>query len=620
MNFIKAENLSKAYGDKTLFEDITFKLNRYEKVGLIAKNGTGKTTLLNIITGGDIADSGSLFVSDEISIGYLPQEPFIELGYSVMDTVLDSEGDSAKAFRIYQNAAESEDAEKMQQASVLMDKYDAWGFEQEIKIILDKLQLYDMEREAATMSGGEKKRIALAKILIKRPNLLILDEPTNHLDFEMIAWLEDYIAKMKVTVLLVTHDRYFLDKICNKILEIDHTELFEYTGNYKYFLHKREDRIEQFIKESEDVKRELKKESEWAKRMPKARGTKAKYRLENYERLKTLSAQKRDDSALSINVKTKRLGKKIIDVYGISKSFGDKVLIEDFSYKFSQFQKAAIVGNNGTGKSTLLRMFTQELKPDKGSVDVGETVTFGFYTQEGLKFGADDKVIDAITNVAEKIETKDGSYLSAAVFLEYFLFPRYMHYSFISGLSGGEKKRLYLLTVLMKNPNFLVLDEPTNDLDIATLEVLESYLKQFKGNVLVVSHDRYFTDEVADTLFVLDDTGRVGQFPGKYSDYLRKLKAERAKSTAGSKKKPSKNKESSKSSNSKMTYKEKKEFEAVEKNIEAMTVEKEQIETELSGGELDVEDIPGKSKRLSELNENIDEAEFRWLELSEKEM
>ena len=618
MNYIKAEQLTKAYGDKTLFEDINFTLNKYDKAALIARNGAGKTTLLSIITGTDIADSGLIFLRDGISVGHLPQEPKVKSGLSVLDTVLDSEGQLAGTLKRYHEALESGNAEALQKTSAEMDLHEAWNFEQEIKIILDKLKIYDLKREAATMSGGEKKRIALAKVLIKKPDLLILDEPTNHLDFQMIEWLEDYILGMKVTLLLVTHDRYFLDQVCDMILEIDHTEMFEYKGNYRFFLKKREERIVKFLKQSEDVKRELKKEADWANRMPKARGTKAKYRIDNYKRLKELASKKRNEDSVSIKIKPKRLGKKIIDVYNISKSFGDKNIIEDFSYKFSRFQKVAIVGNNGTGKSTLLNMFTGELAADTGNVDTGETVVFGFYKQDGLNFNENDKVIDAVTEIAEKIQAPDGAFLTAAVFLEYFLFPRYMHHSHIYTLSGGERKRLYLLTVLMKNPNFLVLDEPTNDLDITTLEVLEAYLKDFQGNLLVVSHDRYFTDEVADTLFVLDESGRVGQFPGKYSDYLKEKKKELA-AASEKLKKPLVQSQTNTAKKDKMSYKEKQEFETLEAELENMTNEKEEIEKELSSGELDANDITEKSQRLSSLNEIIDEKEFRWLELSEKE-
>jgi len=619
MNFLRAEHLTKAYGDKLLFEDIAFSLNQYEKVALIACNGAGKSTLLRIIMRQDIADAGDLYIRDDISIGFLPQEPMVKEGHTVLDAVLDSEGEAVRTVKNYRTALASGDAKAVEKASAAMDDKACWNYEQEIQIVLDKLKIFDLNRKASTMSGGEKKRIALAKVLLKKPDLMILDEPTNHLDFRMIEWLEDYIADLKITLLVVTHDRFFLNRVCNSIWEIDEGDMYEYKGDYKDFLIKREERIELFLKQSRDLSRELKKEEEWAKTQPKARGTKAKYRIENYKRLKELAARKRNNSKLSINIKTKRLGKKIADVYSISKSFDGNPIVEDFSYKFSRFQKAAIVGDNGTGKSTLLNMLTGILPPDSGTVDIGETVVFGYYRQDGLSFSDDSKVIDVITDIAETIQTSDGNYLTAAAFLEHFLFLRHTHYRFVHTLSGGEKKRLYLLSVLMKNPNFLVLDEPTNDLDIMTLEVLEEYLKVFAGNLLVVSHDRYFTDEVADTLFVLDGTPQIKQFPGKYSDYLKEIKEREAKEKeqANVSKSPKKN-TSSASNKQKLSYKEKTEFEELEHELEKLNAEKAEIEKMLSEATVDAEEITKKSKRLSELNEMIDTKEFRWLELSEK--
>jgi ABC transport system ATP-binding/permease protein len=619
MNFLRAEHLTKAYGDKLLFEDIAFSLNQYEKVALIARNGAGKSTLLRIIMGQDIADAGDLYIRDDISIGFLPQEPVVKEGHTVLDAVLDSEGEAVHTVKNYRTALASGDAKAVETASAAMDDKACWNYEQEIQIVLDKLKIFDLNRKASTMSGGEKKRIALAKVLLKKPDLMILDEPTNHLDFRMIEWLEDYIADLKITLLVVTHDRFFLNRVCNVIWEIDEGDMYEYKGDYKDFLIKREERIELFLKQSRDLSRELKKEEEWAKTQPKARGTKAKYRIENYKRLKELAARKRNNSKLSINIKTKRLGKKIADVYSISKSFDGNPIVEDFSYKFSRFQKAAIVGDNGTGKSTLLNMLTGILPPDSGTVDIGETVVFGYYRQDGLSFSDDSKVIDVITDIAETIQTSDGNYLTAAAFLEHFLFPRHTHFRFVHTLSGGEKKRLYLLSVLMKNPNFLILDEPTNDLDIMTLEVLEEYLKVFAGNLLVVSHDRYFTDEVADTLFVLDGTPQIKQFPGKYSDYLKEIKTKEAKEKeeASALKLPKKNTPSA-SNKQKLSYKEKTEFEELEHELEKLNAEKAEIEQMLSEATVDAEEITKKSKRLSELNEMIDTKEFRWLELSEK--
>lgn len=620
MNYLKAESLSKSYGDKLLFEGVDFSLNRHDKVALIARNGAGKSTLLRIIIGEDIADSGELYLRDDISVAYLPQEPVTRENDSVWEAVLDSESNAAQTVKRYRDALDSGEVKAIEKASAAMDDENFWNYEQEIRIVLDKLKIFDLNCKLSGMSGGEKKRVALAKVLLRKPDFMILDEPTNHLDFRMIEWLEDYISDLNISLLVVTHDRFFLNRVCDVIWELDEGDIYEYKGDYKHFRRKREERIELFLKQHRDANRALKKEEAWVKTQPKARGTKAKYRIENYERLKQLAAQKRDTSKLSINVKTVRLGKKIADLYSVSKAFAGKPITDDFSYKFSRFQKAAVVGDNGTGKTTFLNLITGDLEPDSGYVDIGETVVFGYYRQTGLNFSDDAKVIDVITDIAESIQTADGNYLTAAAFLEHFLFPRHTHHRYVQTLSGGEKKRLYLLSVLMKNPNFLILDEPTNDLDIMTLEVLEDYLNAFRGNLLIVSHDRYFTDEVADTLFVLDESSEVKQFAGPYSDYLKEIKKQDAekKQRDNKAKSDATKKSGSPRRKQKLSYNEKRELEFLEKELEELNNEKQSIEELLSGAETEPDEIAKKSKRLSVIKDLIDEKEYRWLALSEK--
>ncbi len=616
MNYIKGTNLTKAYGDKTLFKDIEFTLNQYDKTALIARNGSGKSTLLRIITGGDIPDAGELYIRDGISVGFLPQEPVMDNNQRVWDVILNSDAELTAVVKEYRNALKSGDAEKTERASALMDEKNAWNFEQEIKIVLDKLNIFDLEKPIGQMSGGEKKRVALAGALLQKPDLLILDEPTNHLDFKMTEWLENYISNLKITLLLVTHDRYFLNRVCNNIWELDKGKMYEYEGNFNFFLKKRQERIELFEKHQQDLKREIKKEAEWAGRQPKARGTKAKFRLDNLDALKEKVVNNREKD-VNINIKVRRLGKKIIDIYGISKQYDGNSLISNFSYKFSRFQKAAIVGDNGTGKTTFLNLITNNLAPDKGHVDIGETVVFGYYKQDGLNFSDEDTVLETVNKIADSIQLEDSNFISAAAFLEYFLFPRHTHHRKVSTLSGGEKKRLYLLTVLMQNPNFLILDEPSNDLDIMTLDILENYLKQFKGNVLVVSHDRYFTDKVADSLFLLDGEGNIKQFAGKYSEYI-EIEKQKLKEVSKKKQVSQPIKSQNTRTNKKMTYKEKVEFEQLENEIEKLTQEKSEIEKFLSSPETALDKIAEKSKNLAEINDLLDEKEYRWLELSEK--
>ena len=614
---LKVENLSKAYGNKTLFETVSFVINEKEKVALIAKNGTGKTSLLNIITGKDIADAGKFNLKNRISSGFLEQEPEFNNSGTLIEQVLNSSDKVAVAVKIYEKAVSSEDPELIQKAADEMDRLEAWDFEREVKTVLTKLKLNNFDKSVQILSGGQKKRLALAVAILNKPDFLILDEPTNHLDFEMIEWLEDYISKSSLTLLLVTHDRYFLDRVCNVILEIDDEKVFKYKGNYDYFLRKRKERIENTQAEISKAKSLLKSESKWMNSQPQARATKAKSRIDNFYKLQEKAGKRIDEKTFDIEIEGKRLGKKLIDLYNISKAFGKLKIIDDFSYKFSKGEKIGIFGNNGVGKSTFLNLITGAIPTDKGRIEQGSTVSIGYFKQSSIdKEKEDIRLIDYIKNIAEVVTLGKNREMSAAQFAEYFLFPRSMHYNYLSQLSGGEKRRLYLLSILMKNPNFLILDEPTNDLDIMTLAVLEDYLNKFAGAVLFVSHDRFFIDTVADTLFVFTGDGKIKKFPGNYSDYHHYI-SEKNKETEKNTEKVQKLKP--KLSNSqKLSYKEKKEFEELEKELEILNKEKDNIDIYLQSGNYDAEELEKKSKRLPELEKIIDKKELRWLELSEK--
>ncbi len=617
-NYLHIENLTKSFGEKPLFEDITFDINKYEKVALIAKNGTGKSTLINIISGKDIADSGKIVINKKISVGFLPQEPIFDGSKTVIEQVFTSSDKIISAVKEYEKAMDSEDSKRIEEAVGKMDLLEAWDYESNIKQILNKLKIFDLNQPVSELSGGQKKRLSLANTLINNPDFLILDEPTNHLDYEMIEYLEEYLTKSHITLFIVTHDRYFLDKVCNKIIEIDNGTIFTYTGNYAHFLEKREERITQTYAEIEKAKNLYKKEAVWMNRMPQARATKAKHRIDNFYKVKEQAEQKIDDSKININIESKRLGKKVIDIFNISKSYSDKVLIKDFSYKFDKLEKIGIIGNNGSGKSTLLNIITEQIKPDSGYLEIGATVQIGYYRQEGLDLDDNRIVIEVIKDIAEVINLGKNYSLSAAQFLEYFLFPRTMHYNEVANLSGGEKRRLYLMTILMKSPNFLILDEPTNDLDIMTLNILEEYLNNFGGTILIVSHDRYFTDKVADTLFVLEENGYISHFPGNYTNYIEHIKEKEKLKTKEKNKTKVVQEKSKQNYSNRLSYKEKLEFETLEKNIEKLNIEKTELEEKLNQSGLSNEEYSENSKKYSGILEEIDEKEFRWLELSEK--
>lgn len=621
INYLQVENLSKWFGDLVIFENISFTINKDQKTALIAKNGTGKTSLLNIIAGLDTANDGTITFKNDLVVGYLAQEPKLDGNKTIIEQIFSSSNEKIDAIKKYELAIELNDREKIEESVLLIDNLGAWDFEVKVKQILFQLKITELNKKIQHLSGGQKKRVALAEVLLLEPDLLILDEPTNHLDTEMIEWLEEYLFKTNSTLFMVTHDRYFLDRVCDEIIEIDNNQVFVYKGNYNYYLEKRQERIENMVVNIEKASNILRTETEWMRRMPKARGTKAKYRIDNFHKLKEIASQQIDNSSLEIEFTGRRLGKKVIEFDNISKSLGGKLLFQNFSYKFTQGDRVGIVGPNGSGKTTFLNVISQILLPDNGRIEQGETVVIGYYQQKGLEFEADKRVIDIIQDEAEVINLGNGRQLSALQFLEHFQFPRSKHYVAVEKLSGGEKRRLYLMTVLLKNPNFLILDEPTNDLDIITLNVLEDYLLHFSGCILIVSHDRYFLDKITNYTFGFDGKGNIENFPGTYSYYFDNLKikeAEQRKEFVKTKETEGK-KEKQKSEKKKMTFKERKEFEELESDLENLNTEKNRLENEINSGDVHHEELTKKSIRIKEIMNLIDEKEMRWLELSEIE-
>jgi len=615
-SYLQVENLTKTFGDLRLFKDISFGIAKDDKTGLIAKNGAGKSTLMNIIAGIESADSGNIIFRNDVSIGYLLQNPICNPSLTVIQQAFVSSNEVIKAIGEYENALQHQDENQLQRALEAMDHLNAWDFEQRIKQILTQLKIENFDQPMAQLSGGQRKRVALANVLINEPDFLILDEPTNHLDMEMVEWLEEYFKKVKCTLFMVTHDRYFLDRVCSHIIEIENNTVYEYTGNYSYYLEKRQERIASLNASIDKAKNLLKTELEWMRRMPQARGTKAKYRIDNFYEIQKKASIKTDEKSLQLNIVTKRLGKKILEFENIQKAFGDNVLIKDFSYKFERFEKIGIVGKNGCGKSTMLNIFTGKESLDGGSVELGEVVEVGYYQQDGMTFKDSDRVIDIIKDIAEVIMLGDGKSLSPSQFLEHFLFPPELQYSHVAKLSGGERRRLYLMTILMKNPNFLILDEPTNDLDIMTLNVLEDYLQSFKGCVIIVSHDRYFMDKIVDNLFVFEGEGNIRIFPGNFSDYsawlAQKEKAEKKQEKEIKKEEPI-IAETATVTKRKLSFKEKMELDNLTNEIKALNIERQSIQDDMNAGIFDSE----KSVRLGLLTDQIDEKELRWLELSE---
>ncbi len=604
-------------GDHLLFENISLNVNKDNKVALIAVNGAGKSSLLDILAGKESPDGGSLSIRRDLQISYLQQSPVLNESNKIIDELFCTESELVSVIREYEKCLISGTPEMLHVMIQRMDDHKAWDYEVAVKQILFKLKLTDLNAVIGTLSGGQKKRVALAKVLVENSDLLILDEPTNHLDLDMIEWFEEYLIKSNKTLLMVTHDRYFLDRVCNVILELADNELYRYEGNYEYFLEKRQSREYSAKMNTEKAKNLLKTELEWMRRMPKARRHKAKSRVESFYDIKERAANRPEEKSININVNISRMGKKILEIKNVSKSYEDKALLKDFTYNFNRFEKAGLIGRNGTGKTTLLNIITGLTEPDAGTVERGETIVFGYYMQQGIEFDDDMTVIDAVKNIAERVMVSDGTVLSITQFMNYFLFPPDKQYTLIRKLSGGEKRRLYLLTVLMKNPNFLILDEPTNDLDILTLNVLEEYLAGFRGCVIVVSHDRYFMDKVVDHIFEYKGDGVIKDFPGNYTQ-LRDKQMEAEKQINTSKISKTSDVSEKKVRKPGLSFKEKKEFEALSLEIENLETEKIFIETEMSLGSLIPDDLYLKSVRHGELMKILDDKEMRWLELSEK--
>jgi len=624
ISFLQVENLSKRFGEQLLFENISFGIGKNQKVALIAKNGTGKSTLLQIIAGKDTPESGKVVFRNDITIGYLEQAPDLNPENTIFEEVFSSDSPTLKVIKEYEKAVAANDIAALETLLPQMDTLAAWDYENTVKQILSKLKIDTYDKQIKHLSGGQKKRAGLAKVLISNPDFLILDEPTNHLDTEMTEWLEAYLTESNATLLMVTHDRYFLDRVCNQIIEIDDFGLYSYNGNYSYYLEKREQRIENRHATIDKARNLLRTEQEWMRRMPQARSHKAQYRIDNFYKIKEIASQKTEEKKLELDIKGQRLGKKILELDHISKSFDSHCIIRDFSYKFVRGEKIGIIGKNGIGKSTFLNIVTRNTEPDSGRIEIGETVVYGYYQQSGIRFNENDRVIDIVKNIAERIDLGNGQIMSASQFLEYFMFTDKQQYSLVEKLSGGERRRLYLLTVLMRNPNFLILDEPTNDLDIVTLNVLEEYLQSFKGCLLLVSHDRFFTDKLADHIFAFEGDGVIKDFPGNYTQYKNwkeeeeeKKKKERAvqkSQTAETKKNAS---SASAPAKTRLSFKEKQEFQALGEEIDELNAEKKQIETELSRGQLPPDELIKKSERIGQLIDLLDEKEMRWLELSE---
>jgi ABC transport system ATP-binding/permease protein len=623
ISYLQADNIARRIGDHLLFENISLNVNKDDKIALIAVNGAGKSSLLDILAGRENPDGGSLSNKRDLKIAYLKQTPLLNETNKIIDELFCTESDLVTVIREYEKCLLSGTSEMLHIMVQRMDDHKAWDYEVAVKQILYKLKLTDLNAVIGTLSGGQKKRVALAKVLVEDSDLLILDEPTNHLDLDMIEWLEEYLIKSNKTLLMVTHDRYFLDRVCNVILELADNELYRYEGNYEYFLEKKQTREYSAKINTEKAKNLLKTELEWMRRMPKARRHKAKSRIESFYDLREKATNKPEEKSININVNISRMGKKILEIKNISKSFGDNVLIKDFTYLFNRFEKAGLIGRNGTGKTTLLNIITGLIEPDEGTIERGETIVFGYYRQDGIEFDNDMTVIDAVKNIAERVMISNGTVLSITQFMNYFLFPPEKQYTLIRKLSGGEKRRLYLLTVLMKNPNFLILDEPTNDLDILTLNVLEEYLAGFMGCVIVVSHDRYFMDKVVDHIFEYRGEGIIKDFPGNYSQ-LREKQIETEKQIQKERQLKTSNSDITAASLVKkaikpgLTFKEKREFESLSIEIHSLESEKKLIEAEMSQGSLNTGDLYSKSKRHGEIMKILDEKEMRWLELSEK--
>lgn len=621
MNYLSVENISKSYGERVLFKNISFGINSDQKIGFVAKNGTGKTSLLNILSGEDTPDEGKVVFRKNLKVSFLSQEPNLDPKLTVEETIFASENPILKVIASYEKALQNpDDTEAYQVAFDAMDANNAWDFETRYKQVLFKLKLEDLSQKVSNLSGGQKKRLALANALLTQPDLLIMDEPTNHLDLEMIEWLEALFAKENFTLFMVTHDRYFLERVCNEIVELDEGNLYSYKGNYSYYLEKREARIETEATETGKAKQLYKQELEWMRRQPKARTTKSKSRIDDFHEIKSRASKRRNDHEVQLELNMERLGTKVVELHNISKSYGDKELFKKFDYNFIHGERIGIIGKNGTGKSTFLNILTGGLKPDSGKVVIGDTVKFGYYTQGGIKSKEGQKVIDVIREFGDYIPLKKGRQISAGQLLERFLFDRKKQYDYVEKLSGGERKRLYLCTVLIQNPNFLILDEPTNDLDIVTLNVLENFLLDFPGCLIVVSHDRYFMDKIVDHLFVFKGEGVIQDFPGNYSDYRIYDNSNDSEKNTETKKIDSKSKNDWKANNDKvkLSYTEQKEYQKLEKEIAKLEKEREDLQNKFATEGWDGEEIDKQSKKLQDIIDAIDAKTERYFELMEK--
>jgi ATP-binding cassette subfamily F protein uup len=617
VNYLNVENISKAYGELVLFKNLSFSIHKDQKIAFVAKNGSGKTSILNILSGKDTPDEGQIVIRKGLRLAFLDQEPDLDKKLSIEETIFASEIPILKIIESYENALKNpEDIEAYQLAFDAMDRNNAWEFETQYKQILSQLKLDNLSIKVSTLSGGQKKRLALAQALLSKPDILILDEPTNHLDLEMIEWLEDYFSKTQQTLFMVTHDRYFLERVCNEIIELDHGQLYTYKGNYSYYLEKKEARIENEAIETGKAKQLFKKELDWMRRQPKARTTKSKSRIDDFFEIKKKAHQRRKDHQVQLEINMERLGSKIIEFHNVSKAFKDKKILDGFDYTFKKGERIGIIGKNGTGKSSFLNLLTESLQPDGGKIVIGETVKIGYYTQGGIAVKPEQKVIDVIRAYGDYIPLAKGRQISAQQLLERFLFDRKKQYDFVEKLSGGEQKRLYLCTVLIQNPNVLILDEPTNDLDIVTLNVLESFLMDFPGVLLVVSHDRYFMDKIVDHLFVFRGNGVVDDFPGNYSDF-------RAYDSSQPKqldtiKKTDNTKAIKQNEANKLSYNEQKEYKNLESKIRSLELDKKALEAKFNNPELSQEDINKLSEELQGIIDTIEEKEMRWFELAEK--
>jgi len=632
LNYLSVESISKSYGPKLLFDKISFGLNKSQRIGLIAKNGAGKSTLLKIIMGKEIPDEGNITFRKDISVIYLDQNPLFDENSTVLEAIYNTNNPSLNAVRDYERALLDFEKEynegtsvRLEECSAMMDKLEAWSVEAKIHEVLQRLKIAFLDKTIGTLSGGQKKRVALAKVLIDEPDLLILDEPTNHLDVEMIEWLENYLITRDLTLLLVSHDRYFLDSVCSEIIEIDAGKIFHYRGNFQYFVEKKAEREDMENSEIDKAKNLYRRELEWVRKMPRARGTKAKYRVDSFYEVKDKAFSKKVEEKLELSVKMTRLGGKILELIKLRKAYGSTPILNNFSYTFKKGEKIGIIGKNGVGKTTFLNMIMGKEQPDAGKIQTGETIVFGYYSQDGLILNEDKRVIEVVKDIADFIPLADGSKLTASQLLQKFQFNPDVQYNFVSKLSGGEKRRLYLMTVLIKNPNFLILDEPTNDLDILTLAVLEDFLTTFQGCVLIVTHDRYFMDKMVDHLFVFEGNGVVRDFPGNYTEYRDKkeqeekqLKKEETKIIAPAKAEEPKEEIPEVSANKKKpSFKEKFEFEQLEKEIATLEEEKKKLTDLLNAGSSNHEDMIKWASDIGKLESELDDKSFRWMVLSE---